>query len=68
MFYIGVKHSVEIVEQIHDLHGSAHGGDGGKTHDVTEVDGDLVKALGFYRLPGQKALGNGPEGVAMRGP
>ena len=36
VLYDGVKESVEIVEQVDYLHGSAGGGDRGEAHDVAE--------------------------------
>jgi hypothetical protein len=43
--YGGVERGVQIVQEIHDLHGRAHGRDGGEAHDVAERDGHLGKAL-----------------------
>lgn len=43
-----VKQRVEVVEQVDYFDGVAEGGDGGKTHDVTEVDGHLVKILWLH--------------------
>lgn len=49
----GVKQRVEVIEQVDHLDGVTEGGDGGETHDVTEIDGHLVKIL---RLHGAASL------------
>ena len=59
-FYGGVKHGVEVVEEGDDLHGRAHGGDGGEAHDVAEVDSHLLKRLRLHRLPAHQALRHRP--------
>lgn len=47
-----VKVFVDVVEHVHHLHGGAVVAEGGEAHDVTEVDGHLLKELGldFARL------------------
>lgn len=43
----GIKQCVQIIEKIHHLNGLPHGRDGGKAHNVAEVQGDQIKALRF---------------------
>lgn len=61
----GVKQRVEIIEQVDDLDGVTERGDGGETHDVTEVDGHLVKVLWLHGAPSLQSLGH--RSVADRG-
>lgn len=51
-----VKQRVEVVEQVDHLDGVTEGGDGGETHDVTEVDGHLVKILWLHCATGLESL------------
>lgn len=43
-----VKVLVDVVEHVHHLHGGAVVAEGCKPHDVTEVDGDLLKQLRLH--------------------
>lgn len=43
-----VKVFVDVVEHIHHLHRGAVVAEGCKSHDVTEVDGHLLKQLRFH--------------------
>ena len=46
----GVEHGVEVVEEVHHLDGSTHGGDRREADDVAEVDGDVIEALRLHGL------------------
>lgn len=52
----GVKQRVEVIEQVDHLDGVTEGGDGGETHDVTEVDGHLVKKLWLHGAASLESL------------
>lgn len=43
-----VKVLVDIVKHVHNLHGSTIVAEGGESHDVTEVDGNLFKELWLH--------------------
>ena len=55
----GVEHGVEVVEEVDDLDGRAHGGDRRKADDVAEVDGDVIEALRLHGLPHEETLSDG---------
>ena len=46
----GVKHGVEVIEEVHHLHGSGVCRDGGEAHDVGEVDCDVTERLSLYSV------------------
>ncbi len=48
--YSGVKHGVEIVEEIHHFHRGTLRGQAGKAHYVREVDGHRVVQLSLDQL------------------
>lgn len=52
----GVKQSVEVVEKVDHLDGIAERGDGCEAHNVTEVDGHLVKVLRLHCGAGLQSL------------
>lgn len=52
----GVKQRVEVIQQVDHLDGVTEGGDGGETHDVTEVDGHLVKILWLHGATSLESL------------
>lgn len=39
---------VDVVEHVDHLHGSAVVAEGGESHDVAEIDGDLLEQLWFH--------------------
>lgn len=57
----GIKECVQVIEKIHHLNGLTHGGNGGEAHNVTEVQGDQVKALRFNRAALFEGFSNWPE-------
>ena len=59
--YDGVKHSVEVVEQVDHLDGLAVGWDGGEADDVAEVNRHAFKMLWFDGPAHLQSLGHGPE-------
>ena len=46
----GVKHGVEVIEEVHHLHGSGVCRDGGEAHDVGEVDCDVTERLSLHSV------------------
>lgn len=57
-----VKQSVEVIEKVDHLDGITEGGDGGETHNVTEVDCHLVKVLWLHCGTGFQSLCHRAEG------
>lgn len=57
----GVKQRVEVIEQVDHLDGVTEGGDGGEAHNVTEVDGHLVKILWLHGATSLEGLCHRPE-------
>ena len=45
----GVKGSVQLVQQVHDLHGRTAGREGGEADDVAEENGGAAEPFGLYR-------------------
>lgn len=43
----GIKECIQVIQKIHHFNGLTHGWDGGKAHNITEVQGDQVKSLRF---------------------
>lgn len=48
-----VEHRVQVIEEVDNLQRSALSRHGGEADDVTEVDSDRVKGLGFHSLAGR---------------
>lgn len=57
----GIKVCVEVVEQVDHLDGFTESRDGCETHDVTEVQRDLVEMFGYDGFAGLQRLGHRPE-------
>lgn len=58
-----IKQRVEVIEQAHYLDGLTQSCDGSKPHDVTEVNGNLVKVLRFHSHPHFQSFGHRPGGM-----
>ena len=55
-----VKHGVEIVENLDDLHGGALCTQSRKANDVREIHSDAVVHLGLQALPALELLRHDP--------
>ena len=60
-----IKHSVEVIQEVNDLHGCAHCWYGGKTYNIAEVDGHFFKSLGLDGFTSQQTVRNGPTEMWM---
>lgn len=58
----GVKQCVEVIEQVNHLNGLTESWDGGKTHNVTKVQSDLVEVFWFDWFARLQCLGYWPAG------
>lgn len=59
----GIEQRVEVIEQAHHLHGLTQGRDGGETHNVTEVYGDMVKVLRLHGRASFQSFGHRSGGM-----
>lgn len=55
-----VEGGVQVVEQVHHLHGRGARRQRREAHDVAEVDGHLLELLGRHARAQQQALRHGP--------
>ena len=57
----GVKHGVEVIQEVNNLHRRAHSRNGGEANDVAEVNGDFLERFRVNTMPHHQTLGNRPQ-------